>query len=173
MTELVGQVRKTLDEVGRVKGKTIQLHAVVYPKLEINLRHALDVKTWIEQGLIDSVANGQEEAMQRLAKAHGVRFYAGVGPRDVTGYVRAWKRWRGVADGYFVWDMDNEVEKSSDWQVLSRLGHDDEMKRFSEREPAEHFATFRLTKIGGVDVTKIANEEAGYPQKFLYLFSGG
>ncbi len=32
---------------------------------------------------------------------------------------------------------------------------------------------FRLTKVGGVEVIKLANEEAGYPQKFLYLFSGG
>ena len=47
------------------------------------------------------------------------------------------------------------------------------MRGFAESQPSEHLSTQRLTEVGGVEVIKIANEEAGYPQKFLFLFSGG
>ena len=53
------------------------------------------------------------------------------------------------------------------------MGHDEAMRGFTKRQPSEHLSTQRLTEVGGVEVIKIANEEAGYPQKFLFLFSGG
>ncbi|MAV37861.1 MAG: hypothetical protein CMJ59_20680 [Planctomycetaceae bacterium] len=173
MTQLVREVRAELERSSQQQDRQFKLHALVYPTRENNLRHGLDITTWIEQGLIDSILGASEPEVGTLAHAHRVEWFPGVGGRSIAGYLRAWTRWHDSADGYFVWDMDNEVEKSADWQVLGQMGHDEAMRGFAKRQPGEHLSTTRLTTVGGVEVIKIANEEAGYPQKFLFLFSGG
>ncbi len=55
------------------------------------------------------------------------------------------------------------------------MGHDEEMQVISNNKtrPSGVLGTEPLVKVGGADVVKLANEDAGYPQKFLFLFSGG
>ena len=173
MTQLVREVHAELKRAGQQQNRQFKLHVLAYPTREVNLRHGVDIAGWIQEDLIDSIMGPSEEAVHALAQAHEVAWVPGVGGRSIASYLRAWKRWHGSADGYFVWDMDNEVEKSADWQVLSQMGHDEAMRGFAESQPSEHLSTQRLTEVGGVEVIKIANEEAGYPQKFLFLFSGG
>ncbi len=55
MTEFVRGVRKTLDEAGRGAGHPIRLAAMVYYSEAENLLHALDVRTWVQEGLVDDL----------------------------------------------------------------------------------------------------------------------
>ena len=175
MTQLVQDARKTLDEIGRKKNKRLKLSVVIYPSLEINMGHALDVKSWAEAGLIDSIYGGERGAIARLAEATGIDFYPGIGPRNTESYLGAWNRWHKRDVGYFVWDMDYNVELPHEWAVLSRMGHDEEMQVISDNKsrPSGILSSEPVVRVGGADVTKLANQEAGYPQKFLFLFSGG
>ena len=173
MTQLVREVRAELKRAGQEQNREFKLHVLAYPTREVNLRHGVDIAGWIQEDLIDSIMGPGEEAIRALAQTHDVEWIPGVGGRSIASYLRAWDRWHGKADGYFVWDIDNEIEKAAEWQVLSQMGHDEAMRGFTKRQPSEHLSTQRLTEVGGVEVIKIANEEAGYPQKFLFLFSGG
>ena len=55
MTELVARVRTMLDEVGRSRGKTLQLAVHVPATQEVSLNCGLDTVAWIEQGLVNQV----------------------------------------------------------------------------------------------------------------------
>ena len=55
MTEFVRGVRKTLDEASRRVGHRIRLAAMVYYSEAENLLHALDARTWVQEGLIDDL----------------------------------------------------------------------------------------------------------------------
>ena len=59
--------------------------------------------------------------------------------------------------------------------MVSRMGHDVEMQSISDNQTrlADVIATESWLKVGGAEVLQLANEEAVYPQKFLFLFSGG
>ena len=175
MTQLVQAARASLDEIGRTKGRKLKLSVILYPALDMNMGHALDVKQWIEEGLIDCLYGAERSAITGLARAHGVECNVGIGPRDTESYLRAWNQWHQREVGYFVWDMDYNVELPHEWAVLSRMGHDQEMQAISDNKirPSGLLGTEPLVKVGGAEVVKLANEEAGYPQKFLFLFSGG
>ena len=55
LTAFVGDVRKTLDEVGKKKGKRLELSAWVFESLPGNLDRGMDVEDWMKQGWLDSV----------------------------------------------------------------------------------------------------------------------
>lgn len=56
MTDLIRQIRATVDKAGTAKGKKLQVGARVYATLDECLFLGLDVPTWISDGLIDYVS---------------------------------------------------------------------------------------------------------------------
>ena len=58
MTDFIRRVRQRLDEVGAERGRHLDLLVRVPPTLYDSARIGLDVRTWIEEGLVDLVAAG-------------------------------------------------------------------------------------------------------------------
>ncbi len=55
LTEYMQQIRTTVDETARAKGRTIALGARVLPTRSGNIAAGLDVPVWLQQGLLDFV----------------------------------------------------------------------------------------------------------------------
>jgi hypothetical protein len=78
MTRFVCDVRRVLDEVGRKKGKRLELSAWVYGGINQNLDYGLDVIGWINQGLLDSVIGTGDPPIHAAARAKGCRIVSAV-----------------------------------------------------------------------------------------------
>lgn len=172
LTLLVRGARAVLDEVGKRKGKRLELSVMTYGTFAGNLFHGLDIKTWLKEGLLDSVLGAG--SMLHTVKAHNCKIYIGVGAREQKNYVHQWKHHYPICDGYWVWDMNFPHERSEHWAILSRMGHNDEMAEFAKKLPGPTTATHRLRKVGGFEVYNIANQGKNKASpEFLFLFTGG
>jgi hypothetical protein len=160
MTDFVQQARQVLDEIGKQKNRRLELSVWVWPSEQnvwlgkTPLEEGLDVKQWIKDGLLDSVycQEGIDLDYMKLGREKGCKFiyfsgYSGeraMSPQNVTVGNEA-----GV-DGFAYWDIDSCQDNPRTWEWLSRIGHADEMKHYTEKR---HSLT-QLYTIGGYDCRK-------------------
>ena len=58
MTDLVRRIRTLLDDVSKERGRPQSLHVRVIPPIDTCYNRGLDVRTWVEEGLIDAITPG-------------------------------------------------------------------------------------------------------------------
>ncbi|MFM1550674.1 MAG: hypothetical protein ACKJSG_14815 [Lentisphaeria bacterium] len=58
MTDLVRRVRAVADDVSKTRGRPQYLHVRVIPDMDICWQRGMDVKTWVEEGLVDAISPG-------------------------------------------------------------------------------------------------------------------
>jgi hypothetical protein len=58
MTGLIRRVREILDRIGKRRHRKLYLHVRVSPKIEIAYERGLDLKTWVQEGLVDAISPG-------------------------------------------------------------------------------------------------------------------
>lgn len=58
MTNMIRRIRKTLDRVAKERGRPQYFHVRVQPTIENSYNMGLDVRTWVEEGLVDLIAPG-------------------------------------------------------------------------------------------------------------------
>ena len=152
LNEFVHEARRTLDRVGRKKGKKLELSVWVFPTLPWNLDCGMDVKHWLERGWLDSVIiHGYPPDAEMIAtiKANHCRaIYFPHMPPGSTLLKEAAKARELGAQGLAMWDLDTAQDQPGPWGQISRLGHGD--------QPAPAHATLaeshRLKTVGGYDV---------------------
>jgi Glycosyl hydrolase-like 10 len=162
MTEFVRGARQVLDEVGKAKGRRLKMSVWVWPSDqatwmgETPIQEGLDVKSWISEGLLDSLIcqGGADAEYMKLCEASGTQFvlftgYAGdlaMSPKTVAaGYLK------GV-DTFAAWDIDSKQIGPQTWSWLRRVGHREEMLNWEKYDlPAR---TIQLKSVGGMDVLK-------------------
>jgi hypothetical protein len=69
LTDFVGDARRVLDQVGRDKGREIELSAWVYGSVDENLNYGFDVVTWINEGYLNSLIGTADPAITAAAAA--------------------------------------------------------------------------------------------------------
>jgi hypothetical protein len=172
MTQFLRDARQVLDAVGEKKGKRLDLSVWVWPTGQnvwmgtTPLAEGLDLKAWIQEGLLDSAIfqEGVDEECLRLCEQHdcdytlftGYRGDKAMSPESVTQAYEA-----GVSH-FAYWDMDCVQFWPENWAWVRRIGHRAEMAAW-DRE-AHKVRSIRLHTIDGVDVL---NGLAGA------VFSGG
>ena len=120
------------------------------------LEEGLDVKSWIRDGLLNSVIcqEGVDADYVKLGEASGCRFvlftgYRGdnaMSPQTVT------KAYGAGVQGFAYWDMDSAQIYPAQWNWLRRIGHREEMADWERFDPGTRL--IRLTKVDGIDVLK-------------------
>jgi len=150
LSTFVHDARQVLDEVGKAKGKRLELSAWIFGGIPANLNRGLDVEHWIRQGWLDSVINhGGPLPGELIAAAHEhhCRFiFNAIGEQAkqwITGY-------NAGVDGFAVWDIDSVQDLPTWWPVLQRAGHRKEVDAFAQAGPA--LTAVRFKTIGGFDV---------------------
>ncbi len=168
VTTFMREIRAMLDaEQGRRSdGERLRLSAFVLANEADNLRYGIDVRRWVDEGLLDLVlpynlAGGRKTSTYDVAFFRDVCQPKGipVRPTLISWRIRDLKRaiQDGVelydqgADGITFWDANSSAGRNNAWSVVSRFGHVDELRRLREEGPPRP-VTLRFHKIGGMVV---------------------
>ena len=185
VTELVRETRRRLDAVGAARGHRIELSAMVYRgNTPINLFYGLDVETWFREKLLDTIFMSLpvEEKILAAARDAGCRVVTHLMPssRDARAdeeetLAMALQGFDTGVDGFWYWDMNARQIKPEYWEVLRRIGHQDEVHRMASARP--RMPRTRLRTVGGFDVWHTTNHGADdrdyWPPEMQPIFSGG
>ncbi len=120
------------------------------------LRYNCDVDTWLKEGLVDyllPMVAADPRALAHWRKLAGpkVHIWADLMPRMQPGaeFAKlARKYYDAGADGLCFWDGERRPPHSSEWTVMSRLGHRDQLE-FLEREAPSFYRFYQLDKLWG------------------------
>lgn len=165
MTQFLRDVRKVLDQVGKKKGKRLELSVWVWP-WDRNvwlgttpLQEGLDVKTWIKDGLLDSLycQGAVDPSYLELCRKHnctytfgygfgGIRDGVGMSPENIT------KAYEAGVENFMYWDLDGYQLRSDYWEHIRRIGHREEMKKW--RAPLLEERLIRLKSVNGFNFKK-------------------
>ena len=107
MTDLLRHIRKMTDEVGRRRGRPILVACRVPMDVQKSVHVGLDLKTWLEQDLLDLMVLGGGYAPMAMAPAvqnmvqlghrHQVPVYACISLSAMYGEFASVEAWRGAA----------------------------------------------------------------------------
>jgi hypothetical protein len=170
MTDFVKQARNVLDEVGKKKGKRLDMSVWVWPSAKsvwlgkTPTEEGLDVKAWIRDDLLDSVIcqQGFDEDYMKLGKDHHCQFiyHSGWTGTEAMSPANAAAGYKAGVDGFAYWDIDSVQDTPSYWQWLSRIGHREEMENW--KDPGR--TLMQLKTVGGFDVLQNVEQD---------VYSGG
>ena len=168
ITELMRQLRQAMDEVG--KGRHVGIGCIVMGTRRNALYFGIDAEAWMRQGLVDFLVvhpynflekpfdepmDSVEETIRQLrpvANETGVKLYADVYPRRMPGYAyleRARLMYAAGADGLAYWDIESRVNRKSEWNTSSRLGHVDQLDDWP-LDLRSHFDRIPLKSVAGM-----------------------
>jgi hypothetical protein len=172
LTGFMRRVRKEMEDAARRKGRARRLpvSAWVLQSEEENTYHGLDLKTWVREGLVDT-----------LIPYGSVRHqYGPWNPRDVQYFVNLVRGtscalafntmprvlapeefWRRAHDLYAAgvenlafWDCNGRFHASHSWEALQRLGHREEIEAWARSgRPAHAVSGQSIRKLAGIDMT--------------------
>ncbi len=169
LTRFMRELRQELDDAAQHtnRSKRLAISAVVF-RPEENLLHGMDLKTWIAEGLVDTIIpysssirlNSYQPAWDKpedvdtfvsLVRGTQCRLALNLMPRGLTAeeYHRKAHRLYGAGvEHLFFWDGIGRVRK------VPRLGHKEEVAAWSAAgEPPILPSATRLRKLGEWDLT--------------------
>jgi hypothetical protein len=157
LTEFVGDVRQTLDDVGTKKGRRLALSAWVFESLPGNLDRGLDVEDWMKRGWLDSAisysyaGHPPDPALMAAAKAYKCPLLDNVVGGEATALAKRWASSYALGvEGFAVWDTDSVQDSPALWPVIQRGGHRQEIEAATEAAPV--LPLIKLKTVGGYDV---------------------
>jgi hypothetical protein len=168
MTRFVRGARNVLDEIGRKRGRKLQLSVWVWPHDQNTwcgltpMDDGIDIETWVKKGLVNSIICKQDIDQQylTLCKKHGCEYVAcnepqvWSKPQDVSKVSNA-----GV-EKLMWWDADPISPDPARWEWFRRIGHTDEMKTWDPS--AYQPRSIVLEQIGGINVSDSFLQQAVY-----------
>ena len=177
MTEFMRAVRKAADKRGAERGRKMQVSTYVQSSDERMQYFGYDCYTWVAEGLIDFAFQPGTPRLRALAKQKGCKMYLQAGGKTAGPAVGTMK---GVYDqgydGMWFWDGDMMPFQPETWNIVSRLGHKDEVTALSADEASyPKMKRTKLLSIGGQDLSKTVSKDVpgGWPPEMLTLFPGG
>ena len=186
LTQFHREVREAMDAAAKEQGRRrIEVSAIVMSTEEENLFNAMDLRAWVEEGLVDTlIPYTSEPDLEGLTDAWA-------DPRDIEFFVSLTKgtscklapnlmpRWmspetyrrRAAAlygagvENLFLWDCDhfywdgvshNRAIYANGWKAVRRLGHRDEIDAWSSAgEPDLETPSTALRKLGDWDLSYV------------------
>ena len=151
MTKFMREVRKAMqDEAQKQGGRTIEVSAIVMRNEQENLYYGMDLKAWIDEGLVDTIIPYTSEVFLdsdseswsdprdieyfvELTRGTPCKLAPNIMPRHMS--AEAYRKRaaglyeRGVGNLFF-WDCVPEARGNgtSSWTALRRLGHKEEVR---------------------------------------------
>ncbi len=180
MTEFMRELRAAMDAVVEEQGRTqrIEISTVVTNSEEENLYYGLDLRAWVEQGLVDTLIpysshpnfNSNEpswtdvrdaEFFIALTQGTTTKLALNLMPRQMSGAEyrrRAAALYAAGVEHLFFWDGALERAQSTGAShVVRRLGHREEIQAWIEAgEPSPAAPTTRLRTLGGWDFSYVS-----------------
>ena len=147
VTRFLREIRSMLDEVGQKQDRYIPTCYIVMNTVSQCLSGAMDVATWIKEGLVDylvvpmaqgpqydgELVRSQVSQFARLAEGSRTKIYPDVAPRRMPPrrYLETAVECYGAgAEGLAFWDSYNRYYRAGEWAFVKRLGHMEELSRW-------------------------------------------
>ncbi len=152
-TRFVRELRAMLDEVGRSKGKHLEL-SVSVPPLGNGPTWCIDGATWAREGLVDwltihaggilpvEMVTAYRQAIEGSKTSLLVDFYPRRMPARAR-LARAAAYYNAGADGFSFWDSQARVVRASEFATDRYLGHRDDLLGWAQQMPD----TFRVISL--------------------------
>ena len=175
LTQFHREVRQAMDEVAeeRKLGRRIQVSAVTMRDERENMLYGMDLKAWIDEGLVDTIIPYTSERMldsaaESWADPESVRYFVeltrGTGcklapnimPRQMSAddyRSRIAGLYSVGVENFFFWDCaPNRANFTYSYDAMRRLGHRDEIEAWSaEGRPSHGPTRIELKQLGGWD----------------------
>ena len=159
LLQFMRDARKLLDEVGRKKGKRLELSAWVCPENNRSTpssRFDVDYRAMMKEKLLDSIIMHSgprviEEDMA-IARANGCRYY--LAPQGGFGFNIVLDAYEKGMDGMAWWDIDGRVDNYNWWRHFNVAGDPQKLKETLATPPLppeRKLVTIR--KINGMSVS--------------------
>ena len=187
VTQFLKEIREMLDEVGKAQGRyipscyTVPVHNTyaeddwdmsgLNTALKECMFNALDVESWIKQGLVDYLdvvihmfgehdgrgVQSKVREFTELAKGTKTKVYINIYPRRMPP-----RKYRQIAmsyydagaDGMAFWDSMGRYLRASEWAFIKRLGHRDDLKRW-EGKGDDYFRKIPLKRLDGFIMERV------------------
>ena len=139
-----------------------------------------DSYRWIEEGLLDLVIADNPPPFLRLARDKGCRVFAqrtagwaGTLPEQHVEAMQ-YALLRNLS-GIGIWDIDACQSFPETWAVVSRLGHEQEVRYALPAAGYPRMKRVQLLSVAGRDIshTETRNVPGGWPPEMLCVYSGG
>ena len=175
VTQFVREVKQVVDEIGAVRGRPIKLSAVSYWSESLNMYLGLDVRSWLQEDLLDFITAGAtNQDFVKLIADSNCEHVVGVEQHTPENYVKTALTAREIGGvGIATWDMNLVQDQPEHWAVLRRLGHDDDVDAFAKQLPK--MKVIPLKTLGGMDVCHTCHGASpeNYPPEMITLTTGG
>ena len=149
LTDFMRRVRQLANEAGSKGGRPLAITAMVGGPVAAPLRSGCDIKTWIEQKLVDEMVG--VAVLTRYFQTNGVKEVTYSGPNGRDAYRDAPIKFAETgADGLFIWDFNGVQNLASHWAMVRRLGHTDEA--INAKDEKLTVKRIPLKMLGGMDV---------------------
>ena len=170
------EVRAALKEVSARRGRPlpIEVTAIVLSSEAENLYNGLDLKAWVEEGLVDTIVpySSAERIpssadswvdpksasfFYKLTQGSKCKLALNLMPRQLSPEEyrkRAHALYRAGSDHLFFWDTNARWDFGPGWTALRRLGHQEELAAWARAgAPRIELPGSTLKKLGDWDLT--------------------
>lgn len=166
VTQFLREVRAMLDEQQQQRRSRRRLGvAVTFWRQPTPLYHALDLETLVRERLVDylmpqwiHLATDDGPAivrdLKRFTAGSAARLWPDIFPRTMPGETYAEKlgpMYAAGADGFAFWSAELRTPRASEWSVVRRLGHVEELDRY-RREAPTYRRRVPLRELGGISM---------------------
>jgi len=170
ITQFARELKEAVDAMSQKMGKKLEIAYNVNTTMESNLRWGVDVKTLVREGLVDYLmphptvamsAAGWLKPLVELVKGTPVKLYPDLYPRrqpPIASLYSAQTLYELGCDGITLWDTYSRVYRISEWAMMKRLGHREEIKTWREAGRGNDY--FRVLNF------KWLGDRAGEPRFF-------
>ena len=162
LTQYLRDVRRMLDEEAAAAGEHLGL-AVTYWRRDYPLYYAYDLQAWATEQLVDiliphwihiAVDDGPAIVRQIKDSLAGteVQLWPDIFPRTAAGEAYPEKlkaMYDAGADGFAFWSSELRSPRASEWAVLKRMGHYDQMDRY-QRTARQLWRRVPLRELGSI-----------------------
>ena len=172
LTEFMREVREAMNAVAKEqkRSKPLEISAIVMGTEDDNLYYGMDLKAWIDAGLVDTIipygftdvgnlwANPSDiEFFLRITKGTRCKLAPNLMPRQISPEEyrsRAQRLYQAGVENLFFWDTNARYSFTRPWDVLRRLGHRDEIEAWVRAgSPELALPGNKLRKVGDWDLT--------------------
>ena len=136
--------------------------------------HGYDVRTWMQEGLLDAVVGVAEPELVAAVQETACRFYWGTGARQPESYVkRTLEAFQHHADGTAVWDVDGPAELPEHWEIIRNMGHRQRVEAFAGQLPK--MKTVKMLSVDGYDFGHTYGKGApdNWPPEMILFHTNG
>jgi hypothetical protein len=144
VTRFAQELKQAVDAVAEKAGRKLEIAYNVNPTVESNLKWGVDVAQLVTEGLVDYLiphpafaknAAAWMEPLVKLVRDTPVKLYPDLYPRrqpSAASLYSARTLYDLGCDGIALWDTYARVARISEWAVMKRLGHVEELKSWQE-----------------------------------------